>query len=51
VVLDETLTPLHLRGVLLAFLGLVGGQLSETARARRAALEEQAAPAPVSSAS
>ena len=46
VVLHETLTPLQLGGMLLAFLGLVGGQLSEAVRQDRTRLRDQVATAP-----
>ena len=46
VVLDETLTPLQLGGMLLAFLGLVGGQLSDAVRQGRTRLRDQVATAP-----
>jgi len=48
VVLDETLTLLQACGMLLAFLGLVGGQLAEAARSRRAVLSEPVAATPAS---
>jgi probable blue pigment (indigoidine) exporter len=49
VVLDETFTLLQVCGMLLAFLGLIGGQLAEAACSTPAVTAEQvaAAPAPV----
>jgi probable blue pigment (indigoidine) exporter len=48
IVLHQTLTPLQICGMLLAFLGLVGGQLSEAARPAGERLAEQVAAAPAS---